>query len=97
MSELEQVKEKVALSLCSGMLIGEELYEDDGYLFMTDEYRKKRVEQIFPIITGYWQGRIDTLEKQLFRNEPVKDEICHLTWNMWQTLKSEFLEEGEKG
>ena len=37
-----------ALALCPGMQIGEgyELWEDDGYLFLTDKYRRKLTKQI---------------------------------------------------
>jgi len=38
----------------------------------------------------------DFLEKQFFRTPPVKDEICHLTYNMWKDLKETILN-GEIG
>ena len=41
-------------------------------------------------------GIINFLEKQLFRNTPVENEVCHLTYDMWKDLKETTLK-GEIG
>ena len=33
----------------------------------------------------------DHLQKQLFRDEPLEDEVCHLTYDMWKDLKQSIL------
>jgi len=34
---------KKAIALCGGLLIGEDLYEEDGYYFLTETARKRLV------------------------------------------------------
>lgn len=50
MNNYEKLVEKTAMSLCGGFRPGDDLFEDDGYLFLKDEVRRDRANCLLELL-----------------------------------------------
>ena len=52
----KSLKKQIELSFCGGLLVESELFEDDGYYFLTDKARERLADQILSLIIERLEG-----------------------------------------
>lgn len=72
MTKQEEIRKGIEVALCGGMLLGTELYMEEGYCFLTEKYRKELTMRVLN-----WQnakGVATKVDKEL----PDIEDYCQL-------------------
>lgn len=99
----EEKTKEIALEYQQFWTLAREISEKELFLYPLGKHEGKRdrlekhllgMLEMYHIRYGDPEERlriVNFLEKQLFRDQPVEDEVCRLTMDMWKDLRHTIL------